>query len=135
MVLFHLCAWRCAVFCLVVGVSACCVCFGFSLVDGFGWLFCCWLSGGLGLLCNYNRVLVRKKRQRLLPLCYGLVTLVNDSSLAHLIAPVGSRYMIKEGGQLAFLKAIYYRSSSYKPRLPSVGQRRLFRPETHHPPQ
>jgi hypothetical protein len=35
--------------------------------------------------------------------------LLNDSNLAHLIAPVGTRYMIKEGGTLAFLKAIYYR--------------------------
>ena len=63
---------------------------------------------------NDNRVLVRKKRQRLLPLCYGLITLLNDSNLAHLIAPVGSRYMIKEGGQLACLKAIYYRSLDSK---------------------
>ena len=63
---------------------------------------------------NDNRVLVKKKRQRLLPLCHDLITLVNDSNLAHLIAPVGSRYMIKEGGQLAFLKAIYYRSLDSK---------------------
>ena len=63
---------------------------------------------------NDNRVLVKKKRQRLLPLCHDLITLVNDSNLAHLIAPVGSRYMIKEGGQLAYLKAIYYRSLDSK---------------------
>ena len=63
---------------------------------------------------NDNRVLVKKKRLRLLPLCHGLITLLNDSNLAHLIAPVGSRYMIKEGGQLAYLKAIYYRSLDSK---------------------
>jgi len=63
---------------------------------------------------NDNRVLVGKKRKRILPLCYGLITLLNDSNLAHLIAPVGSRYMIKEGGQLACLKAIYYRSLDSK---------------------
>jgi len=40
--------------------------------------------------------------------------MLNDSNLAHLIAPVGSRYMIKEGGQLAYLKAIYYRSLDSK---------------------
>jgi len=32
----------------VVVVSACCVCFGFHWLMFFGWLFCCWLSGGLG---------------------------------------------------------------------------------------
>ena len=63
---------------------------------------------------NDNRGLLKKKRQRLLPLCYGLITLLNDSNLAHLIAPVGSRYMTKEGGQLAYLKAIYYRSLDSK---------------------
>src|SRR3990172_8390495 len=63
---------------------------------------------------NDNRVLAKKKRQRLLPLCYDLITLLNDSNLAHLIAPVGSKYMIKEGGHLAHLKAIYYRSLDSK---------------------
>lgn len=58
---------------------------------------------------NDDKGLAKKKRQRLLPLFYDLITLLNDSNLAHLIAPVGTRYMIKEGGQLAFLKAIYYR--------------------------
>jgi hypothetical protein len=51
-----------------------------------------------------------EKRQNLLPICYTLISQLNDSKLAHLLAPVGTRYMIKEGGQLAFLKAIYYRS-------------------------
>jgi hypothetical protein len=63
---------------------------------------------------NDDKGLAKKKRQRLLPLCYDLITHLNDSNLAHLIAPVGSRYMIKEGGQLAFLKAIYYRSLDSK---------------------
>jgi hypothetical protein len=30
------------------------------------------------------------------------------------MAPVGTRYMIKEGGSLAFLKAVYYRSLDSK---------------------
>ena len=63
---------------------------------------------------NDNAFLAKKKRQRLLPICYGLVTLLNNHNLAHLMAPVGTRYMIKEGGPLAFLKAIYYRSLDSK---------------------
>ena len=57
-----------------------------------------------------NKALAKKKRERLLPMCYNLIALLNDSNLAHLLAPVGDRYMIKEGGHLAHLKAIYYRS-------------------------
>lgn len=57
-----------------------------------------------------NKELTQKKRQNLLPICYNIISQLNDSNLAHLLAPVGTRYMIKEGGQLAFLKAIYYRS-------------------------
>jgi len=63
---------------------------------------------------NDNGVLVKKKRLRLLPLCHDLITLLNNNDLAHLMAPVGTRYMIKEGGPLAFLKAIYYRSLDSK---------------------
>jgi hypothetical protein len=63
---------------------------------------------------NDDKGLAKKKRRHLLPLCYELITLLNDSNLAHLIAPVGTRYMIKEGGHLAFLKAIYYRSFESK---------------------
>ena len=59
-----------------------------------------------------DRSLTKKKRARLLPLSYTLITLLNHYNLSHIIAPVGTRYMIKEGGQLAFLKAIYYRSFS-----------------------
>ena len=55
-----------------------------------------------------DKSLVRKKRQRLIPLTYNIITLLNDSNLSWLIAPVGARYMIKEGGHLAHLKAIYY---------------------------
>jgi len=40
--------------------------------------------------------------------------LLNDSNLAHPIAPAGTRYIIKEGGTLTFLKAIYYRSFESK---------------------
>ncbi len=57
-----------------------------------------------------DKAQAKKKRERLLPLCYNLISLLNDSHLAHLLAPVGDRYMIKEGGHLAHLKAIYYRS-------------------------
>lgn len=28
------------------------------LVDGFGWLFCCWLSGGLGFAVFWVKVLL-----------------------------------------------------------------------------
>jgi hypothetical protein len=61
---------------------------------------------------NTNAVLVKKKRNRLLPLCYEIITLLNTYNLAHLMAPVGTRYMISEGGKLAFLRAIYYRALS-----------------------
>lgn len=63
---------------------------------------------------NDDGALAKKKRQRLLPLCYDLITLLNNSNLAHLMAPVGTRYMTKEGGQLAYLKAIYYRALDSK---------------------
>lgn len=59
-----------------------------------------------------DKVLAKKKRERLLPLCAGLIFLLNDSNLSHLLAPIGARYMIREGGQLAHLKAIFYRSQS-----------------------
>jgi hypothetical protein len=55
-----------------------------------------------------DKSLAKKKRQRLQPLTYNIITLLNDSNLSWLIAPVGARYMIKEGGHLAHLKAIYY---------------------------
>ncbi|MCW4018895.1 MAG: hypothetical protein NWF00_09505 [Candidatus Bathyarchaeota archaeon] len=57
-----------------------------------------------------NKGLAKRKRERLLPLTYALISRLNDSRLAHLLAPVGTRYMVKEGGHLAFLKAVYYRS-------------------------
>jgi hypothetical protein len=57
-----------------------------------------------------DKAQAKKKRERLLPMCYNLIALLNDSNLAHLLAPVGDRYMIKEGGHLAHLKAVYYRS-------------------------
>jgi hypothetical protein len=63
---------------------------------------------------NDDEELAKKKRQRLLPLCYELIIMLNQYNLAHLLAPVGTRYMIKEGGKLAFLKAIYYRSLDSK---------------------
>jgi hypothetical protein len=61
-----------------------------------------------------DKELAKKKRQRLLPLCYKLIFLLNNHNLAHVMAPTGTRYMIKEGGQLAFLKAIYYRALDSK---------------------
>lgn len=59
-----------------------------------------------------NKDLSKEKRQRLLPLIYNIITLLNDSNLSHLIAPVGARYMVRERVELAHLKAIYYRSQS-----------------------
>ena len=46
---------------------------------------------------NNDKALAKKKRQRLLPLCYDLITSLNNYNLAHLLAPIGTRYMIKEG--------------------------------------
>ena len=57
-----------------------------------------------------DKAQAKKKRERLLPLCTNLIALLNDSNLAHLLAPVGDRYMTKEGGHLAHLKTIHYRS-------------------------
>jgi hypothetical protein len=58
---------------------------------------------------SQNKELAKKKQQNLLPICYSMISQLNDVNLAHLLAPVGTRYMIKEGGQLAFVKAVYYR--------------------------
>jgi hypothetical protein len=57
-----------------------------------------------------NKAITKKKRKRLLPFHYNLITLINCSNLSHLLAPVGDRYRINEGGQLTYLKAVYYRS-------------------------
>lgn len=57
-----------------------------------------------------NKELAKNKRNRLRPLTYHIINALNDSNLSRLIAPVGSRYMVREGGHLAHLKAIYYRS-------------------------
>ncbi len=57
-----------------------------------------------------NKESAKKKTNRLRPLTYQIITLLNNSELSRLIAPIGTRYMVREGGQLAHLKAIYYRS-------------------------
>ncbi|MGQ9640682.1 MAG: hypothetical protein ACUVUF_00970 [Candidatus Bathycorpusculaceae bacterium] len=57
-----------------------------------------------------DKELLRKKRRRLLPLCYDIIMLFDDSTFAHLIAPLQWDVMVKEGGHLAHLKAVYYRS-------------------------
>jgi hypothetical protein len=51
-----------------------------------------------------NKALAKKKRDRLRPLTYEIITLLNDSNLSWLIAPIGARYLINEGGHLAHLK-------------------------------
>jgi hypothetical protein len=56
--------------------------------------------------------LTKKKRQRLIPICYSLITTLNKYNLSHLIAPVGTRYMISNNEKLAFIKAIFYRCQS-----------------------
>ncbi len=61
-----------------------------------------------------NPSLRKQKREQLLPLCYEMVSFMNTSSLSHLLAPVGTTYMIREGGHLAYLKAIYYRGFNSK---------------------
>jgi len=57
-----------------------------------------------------DKELLRKKRRRLLPLCYDIIMLFNNSTFAGLIAPMQYDVMAKEGGHLAHLKAVYYRS-------------------------
>ncbi|MDH7564815.1 MAG: hypothetical protein QHH24_08110 [Candidatus Bathyarchaeota archaeon] len=57
-----------------------------------------------------DKELLRKKRRRLLPLCYEIIMLLDDSTFAHLIAPLQWEVMTKEGGHLVYLKAVYYRS-------------------------
>jgi len=57
-----------------------------------------------------DKELLRKKRRRLLPLCYDVIMLFNDPTFAALVAPLQCDVMIKEGGHLSFLKAVYYRS-------------------------
>ncbi len=57
-----------------------------------------------------EKELLRKKRRRLLRLCYHIIMLFDDSTFAALMAPLQCDVMVKEGGHLAFLKAVYYRS-------------------------
>jgi hypothetical protein len=54
--------------------------------------------------------LLKKKRLRLLPLCYEIITLLDDFNFAYLMAPMYSAVTRKEGGSLPNLRAIYYRS-------------------------
>jgi hypothetical protein len=51
-----------------------------------------------------------KRHGDLLPLYENLTYLLNNFNLAHLLAPLGAKYMIKEYVQLAYLKAIFYRA-------------------------
>jgi len=57
-----------------------------------------------------DKELLKKKRRRLLPLCYNIVMLFNDSTFAGLIAPLQWQVIGQEGGPLPNLRAVYYRS-------------------------
>ncbi len=57
-----------------------------------------------------DELLQKQKRQRLLPICYELITLLDDSTFCHLIAPTVWPVMRNEKGQLPFLRGVYYRS-------------------------
>ena len=69
-----------------------------------------------------DRELLKDKRHRLLPICYELITLLNDSGFAGmLVEPIILNLMIKEGGPFSYMKAVYYRSC-----LAGVDEDRLF---------
>jgi hypothetical protein len=58
-----------------------------------------------------NVELLRAKRHRLLPICYELITRLNDSHFAGImVEPIVSNLMVKEGGWFWGIKALYYRS-------------------------
>lgn len=58
-----------------------------------------------------NAELLRAKRHRLLPLCYELITRLNNSHFAGImVEPIVSNLMVKEGGWFWGIKALYYRS-------------------------
>jgi len=63
-----------------------------------------------GLDFNKDRELLKEKRLRLLPICYEIITLLNDSSFAGMIAPTIRHVMVHEGGPLWGIKTVYYRS-------------------------
>jgi hypothetical protein len=64
-----------------------------------------------GLDYNKDREIVKAKRHRLLPICYELVTLLNDRFfVGMLVEPIVSNLMVKEGGWFWGIKAVYYRS-------------------------
>jgi len=63
-----------------------------------------------GINFNNDRELLKEKRHRLLPICYELITLLNDGSFAGMIAPSIHHVMVREGDFLWGVKTIYYRS-------------------------
>jgi len=65
-----------------------------------------------GLDYNKDRELLKAKRHRLLPICYELITRLNDSHFAGLmVEPIVSNLMSKEGGFFWGIKALYHRST------------------------
>lgn len=57
-----------------------------------------------------NKELLKKKRRRLLPLCYNIIMLLDNNTFASLIAPLQWDTTRREGGYLHGLRAVYYRS-------------------------
>jgi hypothetical protein len=122
--LFFVCGF-CFVFglfsvgCLVVAFLVCftscmVVCWGFWL-----WVWC--MLGFIGCGEGYCRgITVRKGSGSMFEVAYtASAVLQNTSSCVPVgcekpMAPVGTRYMIKEDGLLSFLKAIYYRALNSK---------------------
>ena len=57
-----------------------------------------------------DKELLKKKRRRLLPLCYNIIMLLDNRTFAALIAPLQWDTTRQEGGRLHGLRAVYYRS-------------------------
>ena len=75
-----------------------------------------------GLSFEKHQELLKEKRRRLLPICYELITLLNDLSFTGmLVEPIVRHVMVHEGGPLWGIKAIYYRSL-----VAGVEEKRLF---------
>jgi hypothetical protein len=65
-----------------------------------------------GLDYDKDRELLKAKRHRLLPICYELITRLNDSHFAGmLLEPIVNNLMSREGGFFWGIKAIYHRST------------------------
>lgn len=53
---------------------------------------------------------LKKRRRRLLPLCYEIIATLNDPGYAMRLAPAIWRVIVKEKGPLPGIRTVYYRS-------------------------